>query len=376
MTNAAIVGAGIVGLATALALHRKGVQVTILDRDQAPAGASIRNFGMVWPVGLAAGRHYDFAMRSRSIWLEAAAAAGFWHEQSGSLHLARRDDELAVLNEFVKAQGTLRKVELLSPEQALERAPGVNPRGLLGAMWSPTELNIESRTAMPRMWDWFSRQPGVRVVRGFDAASAVHGRVTARDGTTVEADHIFVTTGRDGVSMYPDYFPPAHFRPCKLQMMRTVPQPGNWRIGAHIAGGWTLRHYAAFADCPSLPVVKDRISEEQPEFDRYGIHIMLSQHSANDLVVGDSHVYSDEITPFDSEHINRLILNEARQLVDAPTWDLDATWHGIYLKRFDGPLFLVRRPQPGVTVFNAVGGLGMTLSFAFAEHVVAGGDEF
>ncbi|WP_164128136.1 FAD-dependent oxidoreductase, partial [Stenotrophomonas maltophilia] len=41
----AIVGAGILGLAHALAAARLGKRVIVLDRDSQANGASIRNFG-------------------------------------------------------------------------------------------------------------------------------------------------------------------------------------------------------------------------------------------------------------------------------------------------------------------------------------------
>ncbi len=373
-SDCVVVGAGIIGLATAYALLKAGRSVVILDRDATPLGASIRNFGMVWPVGVPAGATADLALRSRELWLEAAAEAGFWIERCGSVHLAYAEDELAVLREFVAMEDTDRGLRLLGPEQTMERAPGVNPRGLMGAMWSPTELNVESRTALPALWDWIARQPGIRLVRNAPVVSAGPGVVRTADHRTFEAEQVFLTAGRDGVTLYPHLFPPDRFVACKLQMLRTVPQPGGWRVGAHVAGGWTLRHYKSFAACPSLPALAARISEQQPDFDRYGIHIMASQHSAGDLVLGDSHVYDREITPFDDERIDQLILDNVAKLIAPPTWKISHRWHGVYLKRTDGRATLVARPEPGVTVINGVGGLGMTLSFGLAEQVVRGGE--
>lgn len=371
-SDVVVVGAGVVGLASALAAHKLGKSVTICDRHHQPAGASIRNFGMIWPVGQPRGELLDLAMRSREIWLELSQQASFFCEPSGSMHLARRDDELAVLRELVEAEGEGRRLELLAPESVLERSPGANPEGLVGGMYSPLELNVESRTAMPALWDWIEVLEGVTLLRGFEAARVRCGLVESTDGRRLEADEIYLAAGSDGVRHYPERFPADTYTPCKLQMMRTVPQPGSWRMGTHIAGGWTLRHYASFAGCPSLPALRERISREQPEFDRYGIHIMLSQHAQGELVIGDSHAYGDAISPFDDEDVDRLILEHAQQLVKAPSWTIDKRWHGIYLKRTDAKTLLVDRPEPGVTIINAMGGAGMTLSFGLAEAVVNG----
>src|SRR5580692_12526690 len=98
--SAIVIGAGIVGLATARALAKQGFTVKVFERTDKAVGASIRNFGMIWPIGQPAGKMYDRAVRSRDIWKEIASRAGFWHENAGSLHLAYHPDEWQVLQEL------------------------------------------------------------------------------------------------------------------------------------------------------------------------------------------------------------------------------------------------------------------------------------
>ena len=61
----AVVGAGILGLAHALAAVRRGLSVVVIDRDAQANGASVRNFGFVTVTGQRAGAHWRRARRSR-----------------------------------------------------------------------------------------------------------------------------------------------------------------------------------------------------------------------------------------------------------------------------------------------------------------------
>ena len=68
----AVVGAGILGLASALAGVRRGLRVVVIDRDTRANGASVRNFGFVTVSGQQRGTMWQRARRSREVWQEVA----------------------------------------------------------------------------------------------------------------------------------------------------------------------------------------------------------------------------------------------------------------------------------------------------------------
>ena len=96
MKSVSIVGAGIVGLAHAYAYAKRGYRVQVFERSPRATGASIRNFGMLWPIGQPSGEMTEMAHLSRRLWLEVLEAAKLPYFPEGSLHLAYHADEEAV----------------------------------------------------------------------------------------------------------------------------------------------------------------------------------------------------------------------------------------------------------------------------------------
>src|SRR5262249_13698523 len=135
--DVAIVGAGILGLAHAWTAARRGSSVTVFERSPRAQGASVRNFGMIWPIGQPAGHMHDVAMRSRQLWLEVLEAARLPRHETGSLHLAYEADEEAVGQEFAEiAPEYGYDCSWKTPAETLGLSAAVRPEGLRGALWS------------------------------------------------------------------------------------------------------------------------------------------------------------------------------------------------------------------------------------------------
>jgi FAD dependent oxidoreductase TIGR03364 len=358
--DVAVVGAGILGLAHAYALARRGRSVVVFERSPQAAGASVRNFGMIWPIGQPAGHMHALALRSRDLWGEILNEARLPYFPTGSLHVVYREDEAAVAREFCAVgPGLGYACEWLSPAEVVARTHAVRPDGLLGAIWSPTEITVDPRVTLAQLPRFLADRFGVQF-RWSTAASAM-------DLSTF--DSAIVCTGHDFETLYPEMFRASGVTRCKLQMMRTRPQPERWQLGPALAAGLTLRFYESFQVCRALPALKERIAAETPEYDRWGIHVLVSQTAGGELTIGDSHEYGAAIDPFDSAEIDDLILRYARGFLQAPTLDIAQHWHGVYAKHPEKP-FLRVSPAPNVRVVTATGGSGMTLSFGLAEDTV------
>jgi FAD dependent oxidoreductase TIGR03364 len=369
--SAIVVGAGIVGLAVARALVNKGFSVKVFDRTQKAVGASVRNFGMVWPIGQPQGRLFQRAIRSREIWKQLADQAGFWFDPVGSLHLAYHSDEWQVLQELHSLfQQEGRSVFLLSPHEVEGRSEAVEPNGLLGGLYSADEIIVDPREAVASLSVLLSEQYGVQFHWGRCVTYVSEQTVYIGNEEDHEADLIFICSGADFETLYPEEFQELAITKCKLQMMRLAAQPDQWRIGPALCGGLSLIHYASFEAAPSLPMLKQRYEQELAEYLDWGIHVMVSQNARGELTVGDSHEYGLTHDPFDRDLINQLILDYLRKFARFKSWSLIETWNGVYPKLTDGETDLFCSPEPQVYLLNGVGGAGMTLSFGLAEEMI------
>jgi FAD dependent oxidoreductase TIGR03364 len=371
--SAIVIGAGIVGLATARALALRGFSVKVFERGEKAVGASIRNFGMIWPIGQPEGRMYDRAMRSREIWKELSSKADFWSEAAGSLHVAYHADEWTVLQELAeifRKEG--RPVQLLDPAAVTGASSAVVPDGLLGGLYSKDELIIDPREAISALPAWLSSQLKVEFHWGKCISYISEQVVYIGNEEEHEADLVFICNGADFETLYPENFSRQPVTKCKLQMMRLAAQPMDWRIGPALCGGLSLIHYGSFKAAGSLSRLKQRYTEEMAEYLEWGIHVMVSQNGRGELTIGDSHEYGLTHDPFDKEFINRMILDYLRKFVRVRDWSVTQTWNGIYTKLTDGEADLFFSPEPYVYVINGVGGAGMTLSFGLAEELVEG----
>lgn len=368
--NAIVIGAGIVGLAMARSLSEKGYDVTVFERNEKAVSASIRNFGMVWPIGQPNGNLYERALRSKSIWKQVCVEAGLWHNEVGSLHLAYNDLEWQVIQEFAEADKSVRPVKAISAAEALQKSEAVNPTNLKGALWSADEMIVESRVAIEKIPEYLTRKYGV--VFHFNTAVIEVNYPSVITGTqhTFNADEIFVCSGADFETLYPEIFAANYFTKCKLQMMRLIMQPDGWRIGPSLCGGLSMVHYKGFEVAPSLPQLKEHYRQTMPDYLKWGIHVMVSQNAEGELTIGDSHEYGLVFDPFDKAFINQLIIDYMKQFAVFKDWHMIQSWHGIYPKITNGQTDFIHSPEQGVTIVNGLGGNGMTLSFGLAEEVV------
>lgn len=368
--RAIVIGAGIVGLATARALTIKGYAVEVFERGHQALGASVRNFGMVWPIGQPQGKLYQRAMRTRECWVSIGDQGALWYDPVGSLHVACHPDEWQVLQELYEGfRGEGRCVKLLNRDELLELSPIAHRKNCIGGLYSEEEIIVDPRKALAALPGYLEETYDVKFHWGRTVTHCATEQVLA--GSKLRnADLVFICSGADFETLYPQLFSEMPITKCKLQMMR-LEYPEQERIGPALCGALSLVHYASFRTAASLPVLHQRFKKEMPEYLHWGIHVMVSQQDHGQLTVGDSHEYGLSPDPFDRQFINKLILDYLQSFAQLPEYCVTESWNGVYPRLTDGNTELFLSPEPGVYIINAVGGAGMTLSFGLTEELVS-----
>ena len=149
-----IVGAGVVGLATARALARQGREVLVLEReDRLGTGISSRHSevihaGLYYPTGSLKAR---LCVRGRQLLYPWLAAHAVPHRQTGKLIVATDDDQHPALKALIHRgqHNGVTDLSWLEPEQVAEREPALR---VTGAIYSPSTGILDSHRVMTTLW--------------------------------------------------------------------------------------------------------------------------------------------------------------------------------------------------------------------------------
>jgi FAD dependent oxidoreductase TIGR03364 len=361
----AVVGAGILGLACALAAARSGKSVVVIDRDAQANGASVRNFGFITVTGQQRGDCWRRAMRSRDVWDEIAPLAGIEIVHRGLLVVARRPEAARVLEAFAQSETGL-GCRLHDGRAAARLQPGLSGE-FEAVLESLHDRRVESRDALPRLAAWLERAHRVEFLRSTAALCVTPGKVSTSRGD-ISAGAVVVCAGDDFHSLFADRIAPYRLTRCKLQMLRAR-SPKGVALSRAVMTDLSLVRYLGYAELPEAAALRRRLEREQAAHLAAGVHLIVVGAADGSIVVGDSHVYADTPDPFASEAFDDLILDEYETLFgERPK--VEARWTGTYASASDR-LMLMDAPYRDVRVATITSGTGASTGFAIGEEIVA-----
>jgi glycine oxidase len=206
--DAAIVGGGVIGLASAWRAARRGLRVCVVERDRVGAGASGVAAGMLAPVGEATWGEealLQLALGSARSWprfaaeLEAASNAPTGYRRTGALHVAMDSDEASELGRRHELHASLGlDSRWLRPREARRLEPGLSP-SCAAALHAPAESAVDPQALCAALASAVAASGG-ELIEGAEAeALELRGGAVAGlrlgDGRTLAANAVVLAAG-------------------------------------------------------------------------------------------------------------------------------------------------------------------------------------
>lgn len=368
-----IVGAGALGSFHAYHALNRGLSVLLLEKDEKPMEATVRNFGQAVPSGMSSGKWQDYGRRSLEIYKGIQSRFDISVRQNGTIYLASNAVEMTLVEELAtinRKQGYHSQV--LDKETCLERYPGLRASYCVGGLFFPDEVTIEPNRMIHQllafMVEKLKLQYKTRKLVTSVVSKAGGNEVTTADGSVYTGQKVIVCSGRDFQALYPAVFYNSDIEVSKLQMMRTTPME-NYTLPGSVLGGLSIRRYESFQECPSYKKLKAAVIDDN--FKKWGIHVLFKQATDGSIIIGDSHEYADarhsgELGFDNKPVINDIILEEAQRMFHLPHWNIAKQWNGFYAQRKGHDLFM-EEVDTNTWIVTAIGGKGMTGSAGLSE---------
>ncbi len=371
-----IVGGGVLGTFHAFHALKRGLTVAILEKNRRPEGATVRNFGQVVPSGMDQ-KWQNFGKESLKIYKEIQSQFDINLRQNGTVYIASNDEEMQLIEELhqINASNDYQS-ELLTKNQCLAKYNGLRSDYCKAGLFFPQEVTVEPNTMIHKLQEYMVANLGLdlyintTVVNTEDKSGEVVA--TTSLGIEFKASKMIICSGNDFKILYPEIYNNSDLIVSKLQMLQTKPQ-NNYKLDGSILTGLTIRRYESFEECPSYQAIKAK--ENPNSFEKeYGVHILFKQAMDGSVILGDSHEYASakemDSLGFDlNMDIDSFMINEAKKIIDLPTYEIQNRWFGMYSQCKTKDIF-EHTIGDNIHIVTGIGGKGMTGSAGFAKHNV------
>ena len=354
--DVAIVGGGVVGLASALALAERGASVCLLERESRTGhGTSSRNSGVIH-----AGIYYPPGSLKATLCVEGrdrlyafCAQHDVRHTRSGKLIVAINEGEIATLETLAaRARTNGVTVEIVDRAFILAKEPHV---GGIAAIWSPDTGSVDA-DGLVRTLTRLCRDRDVAILVG----SPLVGGSTAADAIEVATpyEQIRAQTVVNAAGLYADEVSASlgatafQIFPCRGEYAELVPSRRDWVNG---------------------------LVYPLPHASGAGLGVHLAKTVWGNVTLGPTICYQDSKEDYEGGRLTiEDFVEPARLLLPAVTReDLRLGTSGIRAK-LHGPdqgfadFFVARDPQnPRVIQAAGIDSPGLTSALAIGERVAA-----
>ncbi|HTW55320.1 MAG TPA: FAD-dependent oxidoreductase [Thermoplasmata archaeon] len=342
--DVAVVGAGIIGSATAGEIAKRGRSVVLVEAVDVASDTSCRAMGHV---GVYDDSPEQLALThfARRLWDEAepSVAPEVDFVRRGALWVARSADDFAEVErkvEVYRRAGV--EASVVDARRLHELEPNLDP-GLAGALWVPGDIVLDAAEATR----WLARQAvaaGVTLRTHAPVRALADGAVELESGEQIPAAEIVLATGWQAPRLLPDL----PIRPRKGHIALLGPAPGF------------LRHQVS-----EVGYVRESAPAQAES-----IVFSLQPRSNGMYLLGATRQYVGAGTDVDPRVIERLFRRAKEYLPGIGALRVDRTWAGLRPAGPDAVPIIGRYPgRPGLVVAVAHEGIGITTSIATGRLV-------
>jgi len=368
-----VVGGGVLGTFHAYHALKNGLRVAMIEKDRTPQGATVRNFGQVVPSGMNS-KWQTYGRESLRIYKEIQETFDISVRQEGSVYFASNEEEVQLLEELhqINKQNQYSS-QLLTKAKCLELYKGLRADYVKAGLFFPEEVMVEPRVMINRLHSY---------LKAVGLALFLHSTVIEcnrlsegievylSDSTTLSSSKVIICNGSEFKTLYPQLFNESDLQVSKIQMVQTKPQE-NFVLPSSILTGLSIRRYEAFSECPSYAAIKAKENLDSP-VKKWGIHILFKQAMDGSVIIGDSHKYADadhidDLNMDLNMDIDNFILEEAKRIIDMPTYKIQNRWFGLYSQCKTSDIYQ-HTIKNDIHIVTGIGGKGMTGSAGFAKE--------
>lgn len=369
-----IVGGGVLGAFHAYHAVQHGLSVAILEKNSKPQGATVRNFGQVVPSGMNQ-KWQNFGRESLSIYKAIQEQFDISIRENGTIYIASNEEEVQLIEELHEInKANSYQSQLLTKQECLAKYQGLRSDYCKAGLFFPEEVTVEPRTMIHRLHEFMQQSLRVdifyneTVINTEEIIDEV--AVTTSTGKELKATKVIICNGSDFKALYPEIYNESDLEVSKLQMLQTKPQQ-NYRLDGSILTGLTIRRYEAFAECSSWKAIKSKENPDSLE-KKYGVHILFKQALDGSVILGDSHEYADardtDDLGFDlNMDIDNFMIEEAKKIIDLPTYEIQNRWAGFYSQCKTTDIFEYS-VSDNIHIVTGIGGKGMTGSAGYSKQ--------
>ncbi|MGK0253521.1 MAG: FAD dependent oxidoreductase TIGR03364 [Mariniflexile sp.] len=368
-----VVGGGVLGTFHAYHAKLSGLKVAILEKDQSPQGATVRNFGQVVPSGMNT-KWQVYGRESLKIYKDIQSKFDISIRQEGSVYLASNYEEVELLEELAEINKSNNySSKLITKNECLNKYSGLREDYVQAGLFFPEEVIVEPLVMINKLHAFLIEDGmdlffNAKVVHCDETVNGVI--MTLATGSVFIASKVIICNGSDFKTLYPSIFEESDLVVSKLQMMATKPQQ-NYSLKGSILTGLSIRRYEAFEECASYSVIKANENKETLE-KKWGVHVLFKQAHDGSIILGDSHEYAnasemDNLGFGLNMDIDNFIIHEAKKIIDLPNYEIQRRWFGMYSQCKNSDMYQ-NTIGTNIHIITGIGGKGMTGSAGFSKQ--------